>query len=80
MSLVSFLLVYLMMFMIIFFMSLPFGVSLPDDHIEGHANSAPVESNLKFKFFISLLISLIPTFFIFWVVKSGLLNTFINNF
>lgn len=80
MSLVSVLLVYLMMFMIIFFMSLPFGISLPDNHIKGHANSAPLKSNLKFKFFISLLISLIPTFFIFWAVKSGLLNTFINNF
>lgn len=80
MSLVSFVLVYLMMFMIIFFMSLPFAISSPDEHIEGHANSAPEKSNIRLKFFISLLISLFPTFLIYWIVKSGYLNIFISNF
>ena len=80
MSLVSFFLVYLIMFMIIFFMSLPFAIRLPDDHIKGHANSAPVKSNLKLKFFISSLISLIPTFFIYWAVESDFISTFISNF
>ena len=80
MSLVSFVLVYLMMFMIVFFMSLPFAINSPDKHIEGHANSAPEKSNIRLKFFISLVVSFIPTFLIYWIVKSGFLNTFISNF
>ena len=80
MSLVSFALVYLMMFMIIFFMSLPFAINSPHDHVEGHANSAPEKSNIRLKFFISLVVSFIPTFSIYWIVKSGFLNTFISNF
>ena len=80
MSLVSFVLVYLMMFMIVFFMSLPFAINSPEEHIEGHANSAPEKSNIRLKFFISLVISFIPTYLIYWIVKSGFLNTFISNF
>ena len=80
MSLVSLVLVYLMTFMIIFFMSLPFAINSPDKLIKGHANSAPEKSNIRLKFFISLLVSFIPTFLIYWIVKSGFLNTFISNF
>ena len=80
MSLVSFVLVYLMTFMIVFFMSLPFAINSPDEHVEGHANSAPEKSNIRLKFFISLVVSCIPTFLIYWIVNSGFLNTFITNF
>ena len=80
MSLVSFVLVYLMSFMIVFFMSLPFAIRSPDEHIKGHANSAPEKSNIRLKFIISLVVSFIPTFLIYWIVKSDLLITFISNF
>ena len=80
MSLVSLVLVYLMTFMIIFFMSLPFAINSPDEYVKGHANSAPEKSNIKLKFFISVIVSFIPTFLIYWVVKSGFLNSFISNF
>ena len=54
MSTVSFILVHLMMWLIVFFMSLPFGVEVSDKPQQGNANSAPIKTNLKLKFFISL--------------------------
>ena len=42
MSTVSFILVHLMMWLIVFFMSLPFGVEVSDKPKQGNANSAPV--------------------------------------
>ena len=79
MSLVSFILVHLMMWLIVFFMSLPFGVKVVENPEEGNANSAPIKTNLKLKFILSFLISLLPSLFIYWIVEYGLLENFINN-
>ena len=68
-----------MMWLIVFFMSLPFGVEVVENPEEGNANSAPIKTNLKLKFILSFLISLLPSLFIYWIVEYGLLENFINN-
>ena len=79
MSTVSFILVHLMMWLIVFFMSLPFGVKVSDKPKQGNANSAPIKTNLKLKFFLSFIIAFVPSVFTYWIVVKGLLKNFVTN-
>ena len=79
MSTVSFILVHLMMWLIIFFMSLPLGIKVSDHPEKGNANSAPIKTNLKLKFFLSFLIAFLPSIFTYWIVEQHLLQNFIEN-
>ena len=79
MSLVSYIVVFLMFWMISFFISLPIGINVSDHHEEGLANSAPDKTNLKHKVIISFLISFIPATLIYWVIEKKLFNNFFNN-
>ena len=79
MSTVSFILVHLMMWLIVFFMTLPLGVKISDQPEKGNANSAPIKTNLKLKFFLSFLIAFFPSIFTFWIVEQGFLQNFIEN-
>ena len=76
MSLVSYIVVFLIVWMILFFISLPIGVNISDHHKEGFANSAPDKTNLKIKVIASFLISFIPASIIYWVVEKKLFNNF----
>ena len=49
MNLVSFIIVFLVVWMILFFISLPVGVKVSERHEKGFANSAPDKTNLKMK-------------------------------
>jgi len=79
MSTVSFILVHLMMWLIVFFMSLPLGIRVSDQPEKGNANSAPIKTNLKPKFLLSFLIAFFPSIFIYWIVEQGLLQNFVEN-
>lgn len=79
MSIVSLILVFLMMWLIIFFMSLPFGLSVPKEQQIGNANSAPDKPNLRLKFFISFLIAFFPTLLIYWLIEKNILFELIIN-
>ena len=79
MSLVSYIVVFLMIWMIAFFISLPIGVKVSENHEEGFANSAPDKTNLKIKVIASFIISFIPTSVIYWIVEKELFNKFFNN-
>ena len=79
MSTVSFILVHLMIWLVIFFISLPIGVKVSDQPEKGNANSAPIKTNLKLKFFWSFLIAFFPSIFTYWIVEQGLLQNFIEN-
>ena len=57
MSLVSYIVVFLMIWMISFFISLPIGVNVSEHHEEGLANSAPDKTNLKTKINLGLFYS-----------------------
>ena len=80
MSLVSYIVVFLMIWMILFFISLPIGIRVSEDHEEGFANSAPDKTNLKIKVIISFLISFIPASLIYWVIEKKLFDNFFNNY
>ena len=80
MSPVSLFLVFLMIWLIVFFMSLPFGVYVSGDKIIGNAKSAPDNPNLKLKLLISLFISLIPTLIIYWLINNNILFNLLINF
>ena len=79
MSVVSTILVYLMIWMIVFFMSLPIGVNVSKESIPGNANSAPVKTNLKAKFFYSTIITIPLTYIVFSLVENNFIITFINS-
>ena len=79
MSIVSFILVHLMMWLIVFFMLLPFGVKVVENPVEGNANSAPIKTNIKLKFILSFLISFLLSICIFCILDYGLLENFIKN-
>ena len=80
MSIVSIFLVFLMVWMIIFFMSLPIGISISGDSELGNANSAPTKTHLKLKVLLCTIISLAPTYLIYWLVKTEYLFLIIQNF
>ena len=79
MSVVSAILVYLIIWMIVFFISLPIGINVSKELIPGNANSAPVKTNLKAKFFYSILIALPLTYLVTLLVKNDSIVTFINS-
>jgi predicted secreted protein len=79
MSVVSAILVYLIIWMIVFFISLPIGINVSKELIPGNANSAPVKTNLKAKFFYSILIALPLTYLLILLVKNDSIVTFINS-
>jgi predicted secreted protein len=79
MSTVSAILVYLIIWMIVFFISLPIGINVSKEFIPGNANSAPVKTNLKAKFFYSILIALPLTYLVILLVKNDTIVTFINS-
>ena len=69
-----------MIWMILFFISLPIGVNVSEQHEEGLANSAPDKTNLKTKVIISFLISFIPASLIYWMIEKKLFDNFFNNY
>ena len=80
MSIVSIFLVFLMVWMIIFFISLPIGISVSRDSELGNANSSPTKTHLKLKVLLCTIISLAPTYLIYWLVKTEYLFLIIQNF
>lgn len=80
MTLVSIVLVYLMLWMVVFFISLPFGINIPDHPDEGNASSAPIKTNLKVKVFLSTLITLPLTYLVVLMVENDFINILIDRF
>ena len=67
-----------MIWMILFFISLPIGIDVSEHHEAGFANSAPDKTNLKTKVIISFLISFIPASLIYWVIEKKIFDNFFN--
>ena len=80
MSIVSIFLVFLIVWIIIFFMSLPIGINVSRDPELGNAKSAPTKTHLKLKVLLCTIISLAPTYLIYWLVKTEYLFLIIQNF
>jgi len=58
---------------------LPVGVNVSKEFIPGNANSAPVKTNLKAKFFYSTIITLPLTYLVILLVENNFIVTFINS-
>tara|TARA_B100000963_G_scaffold148741_1_gene129725 strand:+ start:290 stop:538 length:249 start_codon:yes stop_codon:yes gene_type:complete len=81
MSLVSYIVVFLMIWMILFFISLPIGLNVSEHHEEGFASSAPDNANLKIKVIASFFISFFPSSIIYWIIEKELFkNLFHMNY
>ena len=55
---------FVLIWWIIFFISLPFRISVPDNQEEGHASSAPNATHIALKVMITTAISLIIMLFL----------------
>ena len=61
-------LVFIMAFFILIFIILPIGVNIPKIIEKGHASSAPENPKIALKILITALISLVLTFFYWYIV------------
>jgi predicted secreted protein len=57
-------LLFILIWWIIFFISLPFNISIPENQIKGHASSSPKKTYIGLKVIISSAISVIIMFFL----------------
>ena len=74
MDVVSVTVVFILLWWLVFFMTLPFGVKTPDSVEIGHATSAPDKPMLWRKTMIATIIASILFATVFWVIDSGLLS------
>ena len=69
MSVVSFLVVIFILWLIFFFIFLPLGLEIPEKHEFGHANSSPKKTYLLFKIILSFITSLITSSIFYYFIK-----------
>ena len=74
MSWVTGLMVYAMIWWVVLFMVLPWGVKVPDDPEPGHAPSAPVKPLMGRKVLITTLIAALLWGVAYWLIDSDLLT------
>ena len=74
MSIVSFFVVVFILWLILFFIFLPIGLEIPENHEFGHANSSPKKTYLILKLTLSFLTSFITSLIFYY-----LLNFHFNN-
>ena len=74
MDFVSGLVVYILLWWWVFFMSLPFGIKTPDVVEIGHATSAPEKPMLLRKVIISTTIASVLFAIIYWVIDSDFIS------
>ena len=74
MDIVSGIVVFILLWWWVFFMTLPFGVKMPDSVKVGHATSAPEKPMLRRKAMIATIVASILFIIVFWVINSGLLS------
>lgn len=65
---------FLVIWWLILFMVLPFGVAPPDVVEKGHASSAPAKPRILKKLLITTVLAIGVTFAVQWFVQSGLIE------
>ena len=66
--------VYVMIWWVVIFMVLPWGVRVPESHEPGHATSAPENPMLRRKAAITTAISAVIWIGVYLLVQSDLVN------
>ena len=68
------LMVYVVLWWLVFFAVLPFGVRVPDEVEQGHATSAPARPRLWLKAGITTLIAAVLWAGAYWLITSDFLS------
>ena len=66
--------VYFLIWWVVLFAVLPWGVRMPDNPEPGHATSAPVNPNLWRKAGATTVISFLIWLVVYWIAASGLVS------
>lgn len=66
--------VYIVVWWVVLFAVLPWGVRTPDEPEPGMASSAPVEPRILRKFMITSVVSLLVWLVIFGIERSGIIS------
>jgi len=74
MDFVSGLVVFILLWWWVFFMSLPFGIKTPDVVEIGHATSAPEKPRLWRKAMISSIITSALFAIVYWIIDSSFIS------
>ena len=74
MDFVSGLVVFILLWWWVFFMSLPFGIKMPNVVETGHATSAPEKPRLWRKAMASTMITSVLFVIVYWIIDSGFIS------
>jgi predicted secreted protein len=66
--------VYAVVWFLVLFMVLPWGVRIPDEPEPGHAPSAPTNPRIKLKMAVTTVIAGVAWLIIYFVVESGVIS------
>ena len=66
--------VYLIIWWVVLFAVLPWGVRVPDEPEEGHASSAPENPRLWTKVLVTTVVSLLVWLLVYFIMESGLIS------
>jgi predicted secreted protein len=67
-------LVYVMIWWVVLFTVLPWGVRVPDEHTPGHATSAPARPMILRKFLVTTVIAGVLWAVAYYVIQSDLVS------
>ena len=66
--------VYVLIWWVVIFAVLPWGVKVPDEPEPGHASSAPRNPHLLLKVIITTIVSFIIWLIVRWIITSGVIS------
>ena len=70
MNIVSYIVVFVSIWWVVFYMVLPFGIEIPTDHEKGQADSAPTSPMLGVKILVTSFISSLITWGIIFLIEK----------
>jgi predicted secreted protein len=66
--------VYVLIWWVVIFAVLPWGVKVPDEPEPGHASSAPRNPHLLIKVIITTVVSFVIWLVVRWIITSGIIS------
>lgn len=66
--------VYVLIWWVVIFAVLPWGVKVPDEPEPGHASSAPKNPHLLIKVIITTVVSFLIWLVVRWIITSGIIS------
>jgi predicted secreted protein len=66
--------VYVLIWWVVIFAVLPWGVKVPDEPEPGHASSAPRNPHLLIKVIVTTVVSFVIWLIVRWIITSGIIS------